>query len=311
MTRAVRRGLAMLAMLALGIIALRYALRDFAWNDFVVQVETLHWGWLTLSAIFAVLSYVAQGARWKLLLEGATIAQTTRAIYAGLFLNELLPFRPGEAVRIWLASRDLGQSAWTVTSSVVVERLMDGLMLALGSVVLLLLAPLSPDLARDARWLVEFVAALMVLAAVLGHTRFKFLRQLYTGLQNIPALLFSFVFLLAQGLAFWGAFQASNLSLSPGACFVVMMIVRIGTLIPAAPANLGTHQLATVLALSLYGVPHAQAAAVSIILFTVLTLPLLVLGFFACLSAGLTWSGLRTIRHSDAAPDGMVVSPSS
>jgi len=43
------------------------------------------------------------------------------------------------------------------------------------------------------------------------------------------------------------------------------------------------------------GIPQAQAAAFSLIVFTVLTLPLLALGLCACLSAGLTWRRVRQL----------------
>jgi len=94
-------------------------------------------------------------------------------------------------------------------------------------------------------------------------------------------------------LAFWAVSRADHLSLGLVAAFVVMVVVRIGTMIPGAPANLGTHQFSTVLGLSLYGVPQPQAAGFSLVVFTVLTIPLLVLGLCACLSAGLTWGSIR------------------
>jgi hypothetical protein len=79
--------------------------------------------------------------------------------------------------------------------------------------------------------------------------------------------------------------------------FVVMLIVRIGTMIPVAPANLGAHQFSTVLGLSLFGIPRPEAAGFSIVVFTVLTVPLLAMGFCACVAAGVTW---RDIHRSVA-----------
>lgn len=108
-----------------------------------------------------------------------------------------------------------------------------------------------------------------------------------------------------QGLAFWAVARASHLSIGLLAAFVVMVIVRIGTMIPGAPANLGTHQFSTVLGLSLYGIPQAQAAAFSLVVFAVLTLPLLIIGLGACISAGLSWQTLHQIRGSgDLQPAG-------
>jgi uncharacterized membrane protein YbhN (UPF0104 family) len=105
----------------------------------------------------------------------------------------------------------------------------------------------------------------------------------------------SAVFLIAQGLAFWSVLPASQISLGLLAAGVVMIVVRLDTMIPGAPANLGTYRFATVMGLSLFGVPQAQAAAFSLVVFTVLTIPLMVLGLCACLSAGVTWRRVREL----------------
>jgi hypothetical protein len=72
-----------------------------------------------------------------------------------------------------------------------------------------------------------------------------------------------------------------------------MLIVRLGTLLPGPPANLGAHQFSTVLGLSLYGVSQPDAATFSVIVFAVLTIPLCVVGLLASLSSGLTLHNMR------------------
>ena len=60
------------------------------------------------SCPFDILSYVCQGMRWSLLLHPIgriSTFQATEAIYAGLFVNEILPMRLGEVLRIYLVSR--------------------------------------------------------------------------------------------------------------------------------------------------------------------------------------------------------------
>jgi len=56
------------------------------------------------------------------------------------------------------------------------------------------------------------------------------------------------------------------------ACAVILVIVRVGTAIPNAPANIGSHQFFCVLALNLFGVEKTVAAAFSIVYFLALTL---------------------------------------
>ena len=54
----------------------------------------------------------------------------------------------------------------------------------------------------------------------------------------------------------------------------VFIIVHLGTLVPGAPANVGSYQFFTVLGLTLFGVEKAAAAGFSFVVFTVLTAPL-------------------------------------
>lgn len=299
----VRKVLMGVFALGLAYAGLRFALHGLDWPSFQVQLQQLDWRWLLLAVIFDIASYVAQGARWRFLLYGASLWQTTRAIYAGLFLNELIPLRPGEAVRALLASRDLNVRLLSVVPTMLVERLMDGLWLAVALVAALFLVPLPGFLVRGAELVVAIVCALLITAWLLGYSRSALVCKVRMGLGNVPALASSGCFLLAQGLAFWAVMRASHLPLGLFAAFFVMVIVRIGTMIPGAPANLGTHQFSTVLGLSLYGIRQPEAAGFSIVVFTVLTAPLLVLGFAACLSAGLTWQGVR--RAAAPLPGGL------
>lgn len=285
----------------------RYAFASLDWAAFARAARALDARWLALAVAFDIASYIAQGLRWRLLLKRATLFQTTRAIYAGLFVNEFVPLRPGEALRAWLAARDLNTSLASVVPTLVAERIMDGLCLLLALIAAAATAPL-PDPVRRAVWLAG--ASLLILAAaafLLRRSSLPAVSQVLQGLSNPVALAVSASFLLCQGLAFWAVMRASHLPLSALAAFAVMLSVRLATLLPGAPANLGSHQLATMLALSLYGVARPQAAAFAFIVFTVLTLPLLVLGAAAFITAGarLRPAPTRSSRTPARAPRGL------
>ena len=293
---ALRAGLTVLS-LTVAAMALRVALRGLDWPLFASRVRLLDWRWLAVAVFFDVLSYGAQGWRWRFLLDGSNVWQTTRAIYAGLFVNEILPLRPGEVLRGWLAARDLNTGIWKVVPTMVSERLLDGFWLVAALLGAVWLAPLPRSVAHGI-WIACAIAGTLILVIQwLGGRGGAFLQTVIAGFRNRRAVLLSAAFVLAQGLAFWAVTRASHLSLGLLGAFVVMIVVRIGTLIPGAPANLGTHQFATVMGLSLYGIPHAEAAAFSLVVFTVLTLPLLALGFGACVSAGVTWRGVRQLAR--------------
>jgi len=73
----------------------------------------------------------------------------------------------------------------------------------------------------------------------------------------------------------------------------VFLIVRLGTAIPNAPANVGTFQFLVVAGLTFFGLDKPAAAAFSIAVFLVLTIPLWLIGSFALSRTGLTLNDIR------------------
>ncbi|MEZ5352488.1 MAG: lysylphosphatidylglycerol synthase transmembrane domain-containing protein [Bryobacteraceae bacterium] len=299
-----RAGIALVSLVAAG-LGLRYALSGLDWPSFWSGLRHLEPRWLAAAVAFDVASYVAQGFRWSLLLSSlrpggwpGMLWRTTRAIYAGLFVNEVVPLRPGEVARAWLAARDLRVGVWAVAPAMLTERLFDGLWLTIALLAAIVAVPVPASVARTVWTLAAAVFALIAMVFALCRMRssaffLPFLLKLATGLRDWRACAVSACFLVAQGLAFWSVMRASHLPLGMAAAFVVMVIVRIGTMIPGPPANAGIHQFATVLGLSLYGVSRANAAAFSLVVFAVLTMPLLIIGLAAWISTGLTWRFIR------------------
>src|SRR5260370_14396884 len=109
--------------------------RDFDWETELPRLQKIHWTWIMLGVGCDILVYFCQAWRWNLLLRpvaNAKLGRSVRAIYIGLFANEILPLRSGEAIRCYL------QSLWTdisfpvALSSAIIERLIDGVLLIVG-----------------------------------------------------------------------------------------------------------------------------------------------------------------------------------
>src|SRR6476659_6827780 len=84
---------------ALSVACLWWVLHDLDWKEFGENIRTIKWRWVAVAAVADVLVYVWQGWRWSLLLapvERIPIERSVRAIYVGLFANEVLPFKTGE-----------------------------------------------------------------------------------------------------------------------------------------------------------------------------------------------------------------------
>lgn len=115
---------------------LRDALNSFSAN----------WWWIIPAIALYFTGVLLRSVRWGMLLPeyGVQLWTLFRALVIGFTVNNLLPFRMGEAARAYLLAR-WGQVPYGATvASLVVERVLDGLTLALLLLVALWLVPSAP-----------------------------------------------------------------------------------------------------------------------------------------------------------------------
>jgi hypothetical protein len=289
-----------------------WSLHDAKLGELKDDLLTMNWWWLGVAVIADISVYCWQTVRWRLLLrpvEAVTFRQAVSAIYVGLFANEVLPFRAGEILRCYLISRWTRLPFSVAVSSALIERIFDGIWLCL----CLVLTVRVVDFPRHMRWIVDggYVlgmvvlsgAALLALAVFLrqqtrallsgdgwqrhvrvliddlnliGHSRYLY----FAFLQSLP-------YLLLQVIPIYAALRAYGFELGLGCAFVLMVILRLGSVVPQAPGNLGLFQLLTKEALErIFNVVPAEAARFSLVLWGTVTIPLLVAGFVALMVSG-------------------------
>ena len=300
--------------------------------DAVRSMAGIRWGWIAVAVACDVASYFSQGVRWSLLLRPLgrlSPVRATQAVYAALFTNEMLPLRAGEILRVYLVSRWLGLDSAAVVSSIAVERLLDGVWLALAIALTATLVPLPRDLVIGEEVLGMLVLlGIIVLALLLVRRRAggtadgsradagleagptvrpgawararAIVERLLAALHRIGssrtlylALAVSSLVLFFQMLSFWLVLHACGLGLSFWQGAAVFLIVHLGTALPNAPSNVGTYQFFCVVGLSLFGVNKTAAAGFSVAVFLILTLPLWALGLLALGRGGLSLATLR------------------
>ena len=280
-----------------------------------------------------VLSYWSQGFRWKLLLHPVgrlSTLRSTQAVYAGLFTNEILPLRAGELVRAFLVSRWLSTGVLRVFPSMVVERMFDGIWLALGLGFTAILVRLPRNLLEAADILGILVITSLGLFLFLVFRKPKrtvagpsdkesgwkplrrasaLIGRVAKGIAEIGitrSFYLSFVssslILIFEILAFWMVMLAYGLQLSVWQGAAVLLIVHFGTAIPNAPSNIGSYQFFTVLGLGLFGVDKTAAAGFSVAVFLILTVPLWLIGIFAVSRTGMTFREIRSAAQKIVMP---------
>jgi uncharacterized protein (TIRG00374 family) len=315
---------------ALAAGGLFWVLHDFHFKELRAQLSHLQWRYVALALVCCVAGYFCQGLRWKLLLQSfgkITVPQATEALWAGLFVSEVTPLSLGELARTYLASRRMKAHFASVLPTVLIERLFDGLWMAIGIGLMAIFLPLPQKL---------LVAGNIFGAVVLGsaaaliyfllrrpyrpdagpaanrgqnrgvkHALRSFWRRLAEGLYTIGlkrnfylSFAASLLFLSAQALTFWLMLRAYGLELSFWAAAATVIIILMGTAAPGPPGNLGTYQFACVLGLTLFGVSKPMATGFSIVVYSVLSAPLYAFGLLALSRSNITLGQLRREARS-------------
>ncbi len=319
--RGIVQRLAAYLIAAAGLI---WVFHDVNWPDVARSFVRLKWDWAALAIVFDVLSYASQGYRWHLLLKPLgkiSPLRTTQAVYAGLFINEIVPMRVGEIARAYLVSLWLKRDIVSVVPSMALERLFEGIWLAAGIGATAMFVPLPRSLLRtgDIFGVVVLVLTGIVLYLTLRKPRevapeaaerpvrqglagrlLSVPRRLESGLRSIGvsrfsvgAFLVSLLLFAFQAFSVWFVMKAYGLALSFWVGAAVFLIIHFGTALPNAPANVGTYQLFCVLGLTLFDVDKTTAAGFSIVIFLLLTIPLWVIGFFSLGQTGLKISDVK------------------
>jgi glycosyltransferase 2 family protein len=264
------------------------------------------------SVLVYAVATVVRGWRWHTILRRAGIRHTTTDVYAlipvGYMGNTVLPARGGEVMRIVLLARHSGARRREVLGTVVSERTLDAVSLALLFVLLAAAGIEDTSLGRTAAPLAAaaLAAGALALAGYLalrrrGHfERFAALVRPVMGAAK-PLLGRAGAVLLVATLGIWlleGAIfflVAQSLSLDVGLVDGCMLLVLSAffSLIPAAPGYVGTFDAAVVFGLHAMSVGGGQAIAFALLVRFVLFVPITLCGLLLLLTR---YGGLRRAR---------------
>ncbi len=279
------------------------------------EVHHMRWGWVCFALAFDGAVYLLHGWRWKTLLHPVSkipFIQTLIAIYVGLFTNEVFPLRAGELVRCFLLAQSSEVPLSVTFASALIERIFDGVWLMACFFITLRMGHLPGVLLKGGYFL---GALILLLGAVLGFAMYsrkqsldkvfgiswpKWFDTLIDDLHLIGHsrfLYYSFgisgLYMLAQILPIYCLVRANVLPVSWMASFTMMVLLRLSSVVPQAPGNLGAFQWVAAQTLIMFGLGAAHAKRFSLILWAVVTLPLLLIGFVAVTMEGINLSHLH------------------
>ena len=316
------------AVVVLVTIALLYwVLKDTSFADIWGHLRQANLVPLLAAVAVATATFPIRAIRWHYLLRRADDGPVPgRALWhattIGFMANNTLPFRLGEVVRSYAASRLAGLPLATCLSSIAVERALDlltivGLMtlalfqtglpretiimgnrldaLALRAAILCgiifalaLSVVLFPRLAEDVvRRIVPFprIADRVVRLIEALRTGFQILRK---PKRLVAAVTWSVVLWLVNGASFYVAFAVFDIGVDFAGALLIQALLAFGVAAPQAPGYFGVFELVTAAGLALFGIPASLAVAYGATYHITTFVPIVVIGLWSLARTGLT-----------------------
>ena len=288
--------------------AARFSIR-FPWKETGTAVVKTNIAILSVAILVNLTSLVAKGWAWHLLLKPLARnrwGSAQEANWIGATVNCLSVSVAGEAARIQQIVRreDVPLSAAVV--SVVGERAVEGIALALFLLLTTSLIPLPHFLAGFRIGAAVLLAVVIALALLYRPRRLpgwlpSFIR---TGLSSlaeigkskhiIGPLLLSLFNWLAQWMTFHLVLVATNSRPTLASSLVALLATNLAGFLRLTPSNIGIFQASMVMSLAPLGYTATTALTASLVLQAIQVFPVIMIGFWLIGRRGLR----KTIQES-------------
>ncbi len=302
------------------IALLAWVLKDVSFAEVWRSARQAHWGYLAAAVGLATFSFVIRVPRWRILLhneDGTTISPVPlwHAIAIGFMANNLIPFRAGEVLRAVAISRLAKPGIARALSSLVAERLFDGITiiallfvglltagipatatingidlgtlsarLAIAPAVLLILCAVAlgfPDLAkRMVRSVVPSAIVVERLCQLIDGVRAG-LSALTSPSRVLGAAGWSIVHWVSNALSFYLAFQAFSIAVGFGGALLMQSLLVVLIAVPSTPGYFGVFESAIKAVLIVFGVDANTAVAYALTYHLATFVPITVLGLWS------------------------------
>jgi glycosyltransferase 2 family protein len=254
--------------------------------------------WIVAAMLVYAADLSLRAWRWQIILSSVAAVPypaAARAILVGYGLNAIVPARLGELFRAEFVNQEVGLSRIWALTSIVMERLFDGLMVVACLAIGLFLAAATR---RTAGVLIDMLvtgAALFGLTAVVvfclaGPLMSRLCARLPRLSAQITVVQHGFILLrtwrtvevaavtlmiyLPDALALWFVVKAVGFGLGVPDTLVLLGAASLSTLVPSGPAFLGTLQFAYALAVEFAGAPRAVGVAAATLAQLCILLPI-------------------------------------
>jgi glycosyltransferase 2 family protein len=310
-------------------VALWLALRRVSFDDVWASLADAQWIWVVPTLALTYVTLLLRAVRWRHLFvehERVSTWESAKAVNVGLLFNNILPSRAGEVPRIFALGRRTGISKVEIGGTIVVERCLDVLTVAVAAV---LVWPFIPD---DS-WIQALcvICAVIVAGFVVGTIVLVLFRQrardLAVGiLRRLPfvsderaeavtaslsrgvhivanprrlalALIFSVLVWTAATLSVVALLPAFEIPVTVSTAVLVIVATSLALTVPATSGGLGVYEAAVQASLVAVGVTASTALSFALVLHAINFLPICLTGALA------SWGTLLGPRRENASPE--------
>ncbi|MEO8636219.1 MAG: lysylphosphatidylglycerol synthase transmembrane domain-containing protein [Gemmatimonadales bacterium] len=313
---------------------LYWSFRGTNWADIVTNIRTARLGPIVVGVVLATTTFVIRLFRWELLLRAPDGSKLPRlplwhALAMGFMANNVLPFRMGEVVRTYAASKLTGVRFTAALASVGVERLFDALTviallaigllgaripadtvvggvaiqrIVIGASIVAIGGLIAGALVVAFPMVTERIITRLIPSTSLAARLVGIVEGIRMGLSVLRSpsrfagvIGLSFAVWGVNALAFYSMLPAFGINIDPSGTLVMQGLIMFGVAVPAAPGFVGLFEAPIILVLGLYGIPRSLALTYALTYHITTFFPITLLGAWSVARTGL---GLRQMGHA-------------
>ncbi|MCH7611861.1 MAG: flippase-like domain-containing protein [Candidatus Marinimicrobia bacterium] len=284
--------------------------------------------YLILSMVVMVSSVMVRAMRWKLILiplHTFKLKPLYKSTMIGYFGNGVLPFRLGELLRAYAISRSNSISSSAAFGTILLERLLDLIGLAVLMAIVAFLSPLMEWSGNILFGLIIFTVCGFIFVFWLGKSHSKFheivvhwklfekksgqtvlriINNILKGLTSIRKtkhtgglIFYTITLWFMYFVCTYLIVLATQIDISwIGAC-IILIATTLAISIPSAPGYVGTYHAAAVYVLvNILHAGVAESQAFSVLIHAIGYIPLVIIGFVYFLQSSIHFKEIKSVK---------------
>lgn len=306
------------------------AFREVDFAQVWLQLKSANLAYVALGIFFYFITLLLRTWRWQLLLKPirkVPLKSLFPILSAGYMANNIFPARAGDVLRTVLLRKKDGIPISGSLATIIVEKLFDGISILMlvflnlkqltqfannnswvdiiektafwagigfGIILLVfvLMVTMPEKTEKASTWLVNRILPVKIRKPVLDIIN-KFsdgLRILRSPLNSLLVMLVSLLIWVVEACLYWGVVRAMGFELNFQSLLLMVGIVNLVLLVPAAPGGLGTFDAAVKAMMEAFGFNPSDALSYALLLRVALWLPVTLLGAWFFVKEGFSLS---------------------